>query len=188
MLDLDAVETRYSRALDAKPGKGEYSPDGIAAIVDSHCDVRDLLAEVRRLRSLPPTEEQIEEAIYNALNTEYGQDAMDYEVESVTAAKAAHRLYPTCQPGREALAEAICRVNDGESYVEDGGPCSACEAAAGAVLASAPGRPESVVQEEALREAADSYPQITRDMVSRGSVARWLRARADRLAGGESRG
>ncbi|PFG16303.1 hypothetical protein ATK74_0837 [Propionicimonas paludicola] len=48
--DLDAIEARYSKALDAKPGKGEYSPDGIAAIVDSHCDVRELVAEVKALR------------------------------------------------------------------------------------------------------------------------------------------
>ncbi len=67
--DLDAVEARYSRALDAKPGKGEYSPDGIAAIVDSHCDVRELVAEIRALRtqvSRPagdPTDREIVDAI-----------------------------------------------------------------------------------------------------------------------------
>lgn len=38
-------------------------------------------------------------------------------------------------PSRDEIAEAICRINDGESYVEDGGPCSACESAADAVLA-----------------------------------------------------
>jgi len=35
------------------------------------------------------------------------------------------------------------------------------------------------VKSEALREAADAYPTITRDMVSRGSVRDWLRSRAE---------
>ncbi|PFG17223.1 hypothetical protein ATK74_1786 [Propionicimonas paludicola] len=39
-----------------------------------------------------------------------------------------------CAPSRDEIAEAICRVNDGEAYVEVG-PCSACESAADAVLA-----------------------------------------------------
>ncbi len=41
---------RYSKALDAKPGKGPISEDGIAAITDSVCDVPQLLAEIDRLR------------------------------------------------------------------------------------------------------------------------------------------
>lgn len=34
-------------------------------------------------------------------------------------------------------------------------------------------------KQEALEEAASAYPVMLRDMVSRGSVAAWLRARAD---------
>ena len=48
-LDLKEIAARYSKALDAKPGKGDISPDGIAALTDSVCDVPQLLAEVERL-------------------------------------------------------------------------------------------------------------------------------------------
>lgn len=47
-LDLDAIEARYSKALDAKPGKGDISAEGIAAITDSVCDIPDLIRELRR--------------------------------------------------------------------------------------------------------------------------------------------
>ena len=49
-LDLKPIMARYSKALDAKPGKGPISEAGIAAITDSVCDVPGLLAEVERLR------------------------------------------------------------------------------------------------------------------------------------------
>ena len=49
-LDLRPIMARYSKALDAKPGKGPISEAGIAAITDSVCDVPELLAEVERLR------------------------------------------------------------------------------------------------------------------------------------------
>lgn len=48
-LDLKPIMARYSKALDAKPGKGPISEAGIAAITDSVCDVPELLAEVERL-------------------------------------------------------------------------------------------------------------------------------------------
>ena len=48
-MNLDAIRERYQKALDAKPSKGDYTPEGIDAIVDSVCDVPDLLAEVDRL-------------------------------------------------------------------------------------------------------------------------------------------
>lgn len=41
---LDAVGGRYSRALDAKPSKGDFSPRGIDALTDSVCDVPPLVA------------------------------------------------------------------------------------------------------------------------------------------------
>lgn len=34
------------------------------------------------------------------------------------------------------------------------------------------------ISAQTLRDAADAYPTFTRDMVSRGSVRDWLRARA----------
>jgi hypothetical protein len=46
---INEIAERYSRALSAKPGKGPISPDGIAAITDSVCDIPQLLAEVDRL-------------------------------------------------------------------------------------------------------------------------------------------
>lgn len=49
-MNLDAIRERYRKALDAKPSKGDYTPEGIDAIVDSVCDVPELLAEVDRLR------------------------------------------------------------------------------------------------------------------------------------------
>ena len=39
---------------------------------------------------------------------------------------------------------------------------------------------DAEVRVQALKDAADAYPAITRDMVSRGSVKAWLRARAER--------
>jgi hypothetical protein len=45
--ELAEIEARYSRALDAKPGKGPIPPEGIDAIIDSVCDVPVLVAEVR---------------------------------------------------------------------------------------------------------------------------------------------
>lgn len=48
-MNLDAIRERYQKALDAKPSKGDSTPEGIDAIVDSVCDVPELLAEVDRL-------------------------------------------------------------------------------------------------------------------------------------------
>ena len=39
---------------------------------------------------------------------------------------------------------------------------------------------DAEVRVQALKDVADAYPAITRDMVSRGSVKAWLRARAER--------
>jgi len=52
MIDLDAVEKRYSKALDAKPGKGPITEDGIAAITDSVCDVPELVKAIRDVRKI----------------------------------------------------------------------------------------------------------------------------------------
>lgn len=49
MVDLDAVRARYSRALDAKPSKGDYTPAGIASITDSVADIPDLLRLIDEL-------------------------------------------------------------------------------------------------------------------------------------------
>lgn len=55
MIDLDAVEKRYSKALDAKPGKGPITEDGIAAITDSVCDVPELVKAIRDVRKIAET-------------------------------------------------------------------------------------------------------------------------------------
>lgn len=51
-LDLKAIAVRYSRALDTKPGKGDFtsSSKAYATMADCVCDVPQLLAEVERLR------------------------------------------------------------------------------------------------------------------------------------------
>lgn len=49
-LDLTAIAERYHRALDAKPSKGDYTPQGIAAITDSVADVPELLAALEQER------------------------------------------------------------------------------------------------------------------------------------------
>lgn len=46
--DLPAVAARYSRALDAKPGKGELTH--VDWLIDSVADIPDLLREVEDLR------------------------------------------------------------------------------------------------------------------------------------------
>lgn len=52
MTDLNAIEARYARALDAKPSKGDFTPDGISALTDSVADVGHLLREVKRLQGV----------------------------------------------------------------------------------------------------------------------------------------
>lgn len=51
MIDLNAVNARYSRALDAKPSKGPWKDDEVCWITDSVADVPALLAEIRALQS-----------------------------------------------------------------------------------------------------------------------------------------
>ena len=47
MTDLAVIEARYSKALDAKPGKGEITAAGISAITDSVCDIPELVERVK---------------------------------------------------------------------------------------------------------------------------------------------
>ena len=47
---------------------------------------------------------------------------------------------------------------------------------------------EREAKAEALEEAAGAYPVMLRDMVSRGSVAAWLRARANQYKEGADNG
>lgn len=51
MSDISAIEARWVSALDAKPSKGSLTPKAVQALIDSACDVPDLLKEVYRLRS-----------------------------------------------------------------------------------------------------------------------------------------
>ena len=50
MSDISAIEARWVSALDAKPSKGSLTPKAVQALIDSACDVPDLLKEVYRLR------------------------------------------------------------------------------------------------------------------------------------------
>lgn len=65
-VDLGEVWIRYQTALDAKPSKGDISPEGIVAITDSVCDVPELVKEIERLR----------EEVYR-LNGELAKEAVD---------------------------------------------------------------------------------------------------------------
>ena len=51
MSDISAIEARWVSALDAKPSKGSLTLKAVQALIDSACDVPDLLKEVYRLRS-----------------------------------------------------------------------------------------------------------------------------------------
>ena len=168
-LDLDAIRARYDRAIEAKPSKGDYTADGIAAI--------------------------------DVILNHSGRLGVHYADVARACAEAIHKLYPTCQPSREVLAEALdpwvvthhhgCHGDDdwGSSLsTKDGGEL------ADAALALLPGRSESEVKAEALREAAPEAEFEFRSMTFfRGggsetqlhAVGDWLRRRADRLTGGE---
>ena len=50
MSDISAIEARWVSALDTKPSKGSLTPKAVQALIDSACDVPDLLKEVYRLR------------------------------------------------------------------------------------------------------------------------------------------
>jgi len=63
MIDADAVWERYQTALDAKPGKGAYTGDGIAALTDSVCDVPEMLHEIERLQGLAGPNERVRKQI-----------------------------------------------------------------------------------------------------------------------------
>ena len=66
-LDLRAVMARYSKALDAKPGNGGITADGIAAITDSVADVPQLLAEIERLRERAANDAKFRASVIDAL-------------------------------------------------------------------------------------------------------------------------
>ena len=100
-VDLDAVRARYWKALDAKPSKGDMTEAAIAAVIDSHCDVMDLVKEIERLAAAARakrkssvamasvTAEEIGVAVYEAVDVEgtplgYWVVQVDREDESPT--------------------------------------------------------------------------------------------------------
>lgn len=48
--ELERIEQRFSRCLDAKPSKGPATQRTVEALIDSACDVPDLVREIRHLR------------------------------------------------------------------------------------------------------------------------------------------
>lgn len=101
----------------------------------------------RKPVSAAPTVKQIADTIYSVLNRQYG----DFNWPD-DAAEAVASLYPTCQPSREAIADALhsdACPEDGE----DGCSCANYLREADAVLALLPGRTEAEVKAEALWEA-----------------------------------
>lgn len=126
--------------------------------------------------SLPPTVEQIEATIHAAFDAcELGDPG--YRI----AANAVHRLYPTCQPSREAIAQWVngpwfkSREYDAEPVIDS-------------ILSELPGRTESEVKAEALREfrtqLAERLSGEWADWFNDDDLLAWI----DRLAGGEQHG
>ena len=70
-LDLDAIRARYDRAIEAKPSKGAYTADGIAAITDSVCDVPELLKALKAARDDLAKVHEMAEAISDHFGDEW---------------------------------------------------------------------------------------------------------------------
>ena len=109
-MNLDAIRERYQKALDAKPSKGDYTPEGIDAIVDSVCDVPDLLAEVDRLTRWKaealPVMTGLQE-LGKALGLTLGES-----ITGPSAVDAAHAL----RARAEAAEQAVERVRELAEY------------------------------------------------------------------------
>ena len=154
--------------------------------------------------SLPPTVEQIKEALLRTtelrVGSQTGIPAHAMPKLASGLAKAIHALYPTCQPSREALIAAldpwVVTHHHGchEPVDEDWGSSLSTREApelADAVLASLPGRSEAEVKAEALREVVSWIDHHTSgwfcDMYTGARACIGLiEGLADRLAGGES--
>ena len=109
-MNHDAIRERYQKALDAKPSKGDYTPEGIDAIVDSVCDVPDLLAEVDRLTRWKaealPVMTGLQE-LGKALGLTLGES-----ITGASAVDAAHAL----RARAEAAEQAVERVRELAEY------------------------------------------------------------------------
>ena len=128
-----------------------------------------------------------------------GEDGGAWTSWSSHVAEAVHKLYPTCQPSREQIEEAIQSgvelgyneqdVAESTGYGSfDGRPLDVLPWVRGAdaILALLPGRSEAEVKAEALRE---HRRRVVRTMpggfVSRATVLADLDEWSQRLAGGE---
>ncbi len=124
-IDLTAVQARYSRALDAKPGKGPYTERGIAALTDSVCDVPDLLAEVERLnQALRGIETEKVAAAFRHLG-----EQLEAHHPAVQTSEAGAPLPPAgARTVRDPMGRLIT-VRDGEHVLvanDEGDPVCAC--------------------------------------------------------------
>lgn len=144
-LDLVAIADRYRRALDAKPSKGDISPDGIAAITDSVADVPDLIAELLLTTRLEHEHTWLGPWVGVAGNRIYTcAEAGCVAVRSEGGPDQPEPVKPSREAVRQAIEAAFGPTWD--SAVEQG-----LDAAADAVLALLPGRCAPTEEEIARR-------------------------------------
>ena len=90
---------------------------------------------------------------------------------------------------REAVRDELAHTTIGAGYYSTAVSIDEARDMADEVLAALAPHVAALVRAEraaALRDARDAYPAMLRDMVSRGSVRRWLDDRADAEERGES--
>lgn len=146
-LDLVAIADRYRRALDAKPSKGDISPDGIAAITDSVADVPDLIAELLLTTRLEHEHTWLGPWVGVAGNRIYTcAEAGCVAVRSEGGPDQPEPVKPSREAVRQAIEAAFGPTWD--SAVEQG-----LDAAADAVLALIPAIPGQNPAELAAHDA-----------------------------------
>lgn len=141
-----------------------YNPDQPASATPTREQIAEVLAE-HRLRSAAVT---LDGGSSHACSCglEWTANPGDYASWERHHAVALAALYPTCQPSRGAVGEAIAlhlaRYMDAE---EDEGDV------ADAILALLPGRPEAEVKAEALQDAKAEIAALVASQPSREAVA-----------------
>lgn len=148
--DVDAV----TFPMETEDGRTEVEVSDVIASVDVlELPLTILYRPGQPAPSLPPTVEQIADAIEAELRARTfppditGRGGIG--LSSRQLAEAVHKLYPTCQPSRDAARRAIfSKAPDYWDEIDIG-------TAADAVLALLPGRSEAEVKAEARREVLE---------------------------------
>jgi len=205
--NLDAVRARYSRALDAKPSKGEWEPDGIAAITDSVADIPDLLAEIQRvvasscpaIRFTPAAAADVEELIHELTERAVayrakGRSSMPIDLDDAVALLAIAVNDPWTLPDgariRTTVEGIVIRTRNPLSH--DGAP-NRTAATGSATPARCAGRGytgahidldnlSECVWEYWSEEAPEAAPEFVEGFEAAAAEGRWLVRRA-RLLG-----